>query len=175
MVSVEEPKDIRVSFPPGLVFNPQAVPRCSIAVFSQTHGYGCPPSSQVGTILTSPSHELEQTPLYNLTPLNGRPAEFGFHNQLNFVITGGARTGEGYTLSATSSNLPEFEVTTASITVWGVPADPSHDEQRGEECTWVGDEPPGRAFEEPCPGGGESSGAPRSLSFASRLSARVNP
>jgi hypothetical protein len=158
MVSVEEPKDIRVSFPPGLVFNPQAVPRCSIAVFSQTRGQGCPPSSQVGTILSSPSESLEQTPLYNLTPLNGRPAEFGFYNQLDFVITGGARTGEGYTLSATSSDIPEVEVTTASITVWGVPADPSHDAQRGEKCTWVEGAPP-----EPtpfCNGVHESSGAP---------------
>jgi hypothetical protein len=159
MVSVGEPKDIRVSFPPGLVFNPQAVPRCSIAVFSQTRGYGCPPSSQVGTILTSPSHSLEQTPLYNLTPLNGRPAEFGFYNQLDFVITGGARTGEGYTLSATSSDIPEVEVTSASITIWGVPADPSHDAQRGEECTWVDTVPPANPAECGQPGG-ESSGAP---------------
>ncbi len=158
MVSVEEPKDIRVSFPPGLVFNPQAVPRCPIAVFSQTQGQGCPPSSQVGTILSSPSESLEQTPLYNLTPLNGRPAEFGFYNQLDFVITGGARTGEGYTLSATSSDIPEVEVTSASITIWGVPADPSHDAQRGEKCTWVEGAPP-----EPtpfCNGVHESSGAP---------------
>jgi hypothetical protein len=158
MSSVEEVKDIRVSFPPGVVFNPQASTRCSIAVFSHTQGQGCPPSSQVGTILTSPSESLEQTPLYNLTPLNGRPAEFGFHNQLNFTITGGVNTGEGYTLSATSSNIPEVEITSVSITTWGYPADPSHDPQRGEECTWVDNVPPGPPAD--CNGGGESAGGP---------------
>ncbi len=164
MVSVEEPKDVRVSFPPGMVFNPQAVPRCSIAVFSETQSQGCPPSSQVGTVLANPSGNLEQVPLYNLTPLAGKPAEFGFYNELDFVITGGVRTGEGYTLSATSSDIPEFEVTTASATVWGVPADPSHDAQRGAVCNWITGEPPeppsNALNNESCPGGGESSGAP---------------
>ncbi len=153
--SVEEPKDIRVNLPPGVVFNPQAVTRCSLAVFTQSDGEKCPSSSQVGTILTSPYGNLEQTPLYNLTPLAGRPAEFGFHNQLNFVIAGGVNTGEGYTLSATSSNIPETEITSASITTWGVPADPRHDPQRGQKCSWIIGAPP-----EPgaCYRGGESAG-----------------
>ncbi len=157
--SVEEPKDIRVSFPPGVVFDPQAVSRCPIEVFTESQGHACPPSSQVGTIISSPYGSLEQVPLYNLTPLAGRPAEFGFHNSLSFVIAGGARTGEGYNLSATSSDIPEAEVTSASITVWGEPADPSHDPQRGQVCTWLHNAPP-----EPPHNcqylGGESAGGP---------------
>jgi hypothetical protein len=156
--SVEEVKDIRVDFPPGVVFNPQASTRCSIAVFNQSSGRACPPSSQVGTILTNPSESLEQTPLYNLTPLNGRPAEFGFYNQLNFVITGGVNTDEGYTLSGTTSNIPELEITEVSITTWGYPADPAHDPQRGLECTWLNGSPPDQPFT--CNGGGESAGGP---------------
>ncbi len=154
--SVEEPKDIRVDFPPGMVFDPLASSRCPIAVFRESDGEKCPPSSQVGTILTSPYHSLEQVPLYNLTPLAGRPAEFGFHNQLDFVITGGVNTGEGYTLSATDSNIPEIELTSVSITTWGVPADPSHDPQRGQKCIWIGGGPPGQPSN--CEGGGESAG-----------------
>ncbi len=156
--SVEEPKDIRVDFPPGVVFDPQASSRCSIALFRGSAGEKCPPSSQVGTILTNPFGILEQVPLYNLTPLAGRPAEFGFHNQFDFVITGGVNTGEGYTLSATSSNIPETELTSVSITTWGVPADPRHDPQRGQICTWVTGAPPGPAFNECDHTGGESAG-----------------
>ena len=157
LASVEEVKDIKVSSPPGVVINPQAVTRCPIAVFSQSQGTACPGSSQVGTIITNPSGNLEQVPLYNLTPLAGRPAEFGFYNQLDFVITGGVNTGEGYTLSATTSNIPELEITKASVTFWGYPADPSHDSQRGQQCTWINNEPPGPP-DGACPVGNESAG-----------------
>jgi hypothetical protein len=159
LVSVEEPKDIRVDFPLGVVFNPQASARCSIAVFDQSSGRACPPSSQVGTIISNPYGSFEESPLYNLIPLEGRPAEFGFHNTFDFVITGGVNTGEGYTLSATSSDIPEVEITEVSVTTWGYPADPAHDPQRGLECVWVNPRPP----EAPtmCEGaGGESAGGP---------------
>ncbi len=158
-LSVEEPKDIKVSFPAGVVFNPQAAPRCPVAVFDKTEDghVACPASSQVGTILTNPYGHLRESPVYNLTPLAGRPAEFGFHSSLNFAITGGVNTGEGYTLSAISSDIPEVEITTASITVWGYPADSRHDEQRGQECRWLEKAPPEQGV---CEGGDEAAGGP---------------
>jgi hypothetical protein len=156
---VEEPKDIKVSFPPGMVFDPQAVTQCPIAVFTESEGHACPPSSQVGTVLASPFGHLEQVPLYNLTPLAGRPAEFGFHNFNNIFIDGGARTGEGYNLSATSSDITEAEVISVSITVWGTPADPSHDAQRGQVCTWLGTAPPQAPFNCGDPGGESAGGS----------------
>jgi hypothetical protein len=156
-LSVEEPKDIRVDTPPGVVVNPQATPRCPVAVFVKTEEYHptCPASSQVGTILTNPYGHLRESALYNLTPLAGRPAEFGFHTSLNFVITGGVNTGEGYTLSATTSNIPEVEITSVSVTFWGYPADPSHDSQRGLQCLWLGTAPP---VPGECSGGNKSAG-----------------
>jgi hypothetical protein len=158
LTSVEEPRDVKFSFPPGMVFDPQAVSRCPIAVFDQTQGEGCPASSQVGTIIANPNGILAQAPLYSLVPLEGRPAEFGFHIVFNFVAAGGARTGEGYNLSSTSSDIPEAEVTSISFTVWGDPADPRHDAQRGQKCTWLAGPPPEAPFG--CTGGGESSGVP---------------
>ncbi len=159
---VEEPKDIKVSFPPGMVFNPQATTRCPIAVFDHSEGTACPPSSQVGTIASEVNSAVEEVPLYNLVPLNGRPAQFGFHNSLSFFINGGARTGEGYNLTATSSDIPEAIVTWASITTWGYPADPSHDPQRGLKCVWLNTtRPPEEPFNK-CKegGGGESARGP---------------
>ncbi len=158
--SVEEPKDVKVSFPQGMVFDPQAVSRCPIAVFVHTEGKGCPPSSQVGTAITNPFGSLEQVPLYSLVPLEGKPAEFAFHNSVNVFLFGGARTGEGYNLSTTSTDAPMVELTSVSVTVWGDPADPSHDVQRGQECVWLTPDAPPGPPSTPCNPGGKSSGVP---------------
>jgi hypothetical protein len=159
-IPVEEAKDGKGSFPQGMVFNPQAIPQCSIAVFEQTNGEGCPPSSQVGTVITNPYLSTEQVPLYDVTPLEGRPAEFGFYdNGVAVMLDGGVRTGEGYNLSTLSSEIPQVQITKFSATVWGDPADPSHYVQRGQECVWLTNSPP----EPPdlgCKGGEERSGAP---------------
>jgi hypothetical protein len=157
-VPVEEPKDGKVTFPQGVVFDPQAAPPCSIAVFKQTEGNGCPPSAQVGTVITDPFGDETQVPLYSVTPLEGQPAEFAFHAVETILLSGGIRTGEGYNITTLSSEIPEVEITKFSATVWGDPSDPSHDTQRGQVCRWVGPSPP----EEPttCVGGAETSGAP---------------
>ena len=40
------PSSVKLSLPPGLVGNPNAKPRCSLAAF---RGLGCSPASQVGS------------------------------------------------------------------------------------------------------------------------------
>ena len=55
---VEELKDIVVDLPPGLVGNPLAAPRCSLAAFSATQVSGqmaCPVGSQVGVFSSVPN------------------------------------------------------------------------------------------------------------------------
>jgi hypothetical protein len=155
---VADPKDGKVDFPQGLVINPQAVQRCSIPVFKQTDGEGCPPGTQVGTVLVNPFASLVEVPLYSLTPLEGQPAEFGFHADDTVLITGGVRTGEGYNLTALSSEIPEVSFSRFSATLWGDPSDPSHDPQRGLVCGWVTTVPPATPFT--CRGGGETSSDP---------------
>ncbi len=158
-IPVEDAKDGKVSFPQGMNFNPQAVSQCPIPVFEQTEGRGCPPSSQAGTVIADPYGGLEQVPLYDVTPLEGRPAEFAFRIlDVTIVFTGGVRTGEGYNITVLSSEIPEVEITRFSATVWGDPADPSHDAQRGQECRWTVGEPPAQPSH--CEGGGQSSGSP---------------
>jgi hypothetical protein len=159
VTSVEEPKDIKVSFPPGVVFNPQAVTRCPIAVFDHSEGYGCPPSSQAGTVIADPFAAVKEVSLYNLAPLQGRPAQLGFHiDGFNVFIDGGARTGEGYNLTATGSDITEAETTWVSITTWGYPADPSHDPQRGLECGFLEGPPPHAPSSCGRPGGESADG-----------------
>ena len=159
-IPVEDVKDGKVSYPRGVVFNPQAVSQCPVAVFDKAEEYHptCPASSQVGTVIANPYGHLKQGPLYNLTPLEGQPAEFGFFITIPVLIAGGARTGEGYNLTAFSSDIPEVEISKFSATVWGDPSDPSHDAQRGQECVWVINGPPARPTT--CTPGGQRNGAP---------------
>ncbi len=157
-IPVEEVKDGKVSYPQGVVFNPQAIPQCPIAVFEQTEGKGCPPSSQAGTVIANPFLSLHQVPLYDVTPLEGRPAEFAYYiSGVTTVFTGGVRTGEGYNISAETSEIPQVQITKFSATVWGDPADPRHNAQRGQECLWNHGSPP-----EPgeCKGGEEPNTGP---------------
>jgi uncharacterized repeat protein (TIGR01451 family) len=155
------PKDIAVDLPPGLIVDPQATPTCPVAVFDEspkTFGVvsNCAPSTQVGTALLVEEGKAALFPLYNLMPQQGRPAEFGLvANGVKLVITGSVRTGEDYGLSAISSGIPAASVlSSATITLWGVPADPSHDARRGQECSWIYSE---RPLGEGCSHGGQSS------------------
>src|SRR5450759_1556038 len=136
-VPVEDPKDFKVELPPGLVVNPQATPRCPIAVFNE-RGTHCPASTQVGIVEINQYTNSEIDPVFNVVPLEGRPATLGFGTSFNhnFVISGGVLSGEGYRLTAITSGIPVNGNVGFSITLWGVPADPAHDPQRLLQCIW---------------------------------------
>jgi hypothetical protein len=153
------PRDLAVDLPPGLIVDPQAAPTCPIAVFDEG-GTKCPPSTQVGTVVLVRSGLAQEGPFYSITPQQGHPAEFGVTNSgLNFVVSGSVRTGEDYGLSAINSGIPVAAVLDgATVTLWGDPADPSHDPQRGSQCNWLTVQPP--AGTGSCVGGGQSSGDP---------------
>jgi hypothetical protein len=84
----EETKDVIVDLPPGLVGNPQTVPKCPLYALLQDSGTtGCLPASRVGTVVfeatpgtfrTTEEAAGETTALYNMQPTPGFPAEFGF-------------------------------------------------------------------------------------------------
>ncbi len=157
-----DPKHLTVDLPPGLVANPQAVPQCNLSTF--TGGGVCPADSQVGTVTlvgTTIAATPGTTAIYNLTPQPGVAGELGFFpadSEIPVILTAGVRTGGDYGLRTVSS-IPQVGLTDVSVTLWGVPADPRHDPQRGLECAWV----PGRngaaGSNGTCTGGGAASGA----------------
>jgi hypothetical protein len=127
----EEIKDITVNFPAGLIGNPQAVPLCSNAEFGLNQ---CPVDSQVGTItFGSAFAAIGVVGLYNLVPAPGHAAEFGYHLPLGIgqVFTSGLRTGSDYTQRTVSGSLAMVSLRYLSFTLWGVPASPVHDYERG--------------------------------------------
>lgn len=136
LVPTRDPKDVVVDLPPGLLGDPMALPRCSLA---QVHAGGeCPSSTQVGVyrVRWHGGNEL-LAPIINVTPEAGQSAEFTFENEIkiNPVLTGRlVRTAQGYGFAVVSNEIPEVELVSVEATFWGVPADPSHDAMRGLVC-----------------------------------------
>jgi uncharacterized repeat protein (TIGR01451 family) len=133
-----DPKDIEVDLPPGLLADPLATPRCALAQF--TLGGKCPASTQVGTTEIFLTAGLLIEPVYNLVPEAGQSAEFGIPtgSSFNFILTGhlvqtsGSQSRYGFTV--VSNNLVQKGVNKFKLSLWGVPADPVHDPQRGRKC-----------------------------------------
>ena len=130
-VPVENMKDISVNLPAGLIGDPNATPKCTVAELDVSN---CPVASQIGTLVLHATVTLfpQGTPVYNMVPPAGVAAQFGTNLLLiDAFITVHVRTGGDYGLTAgltnTSTLLPLFGST---LTLWGVPGDPGHDNVR---------------------------------------------
>jgi uncharacterized repeat protein (TIGR01451 family) len=163
------PKDLEVAFPPGLIGNPNAVPRCSQQAFLEQEALNCPLDSQVGTVkpFFYGSFHSAVYPVFDVVPSTGEPAELGFsvagigHIPLFFHLRG---NGE-YGLTASLNDIPESgPLQGAILTLWGVPADGNHDleregtfgqghEQDGEFCKPQGKVEGGVEQQISCPSG----------------------
>ncbi len=167
-------KDVVVKLPPGLVGNPMAYPRCSLARFS-TYPEGaefpnlCPLDSVVG-VVTLTFYEPgtlggtlgTQTfaePIYNLAPDPGEPARFGFAvDTVPTFLDTSVRTGEDYGVTVRVENVPQaIGFLDNTVTFWGVPGDPRHNDARGTNCLSKAE---GQYVSGPCEPGGESLPAP---------------
>jgi hypothetical protein len=160
-----------VVLPVGFAGYPVAVKTCSP---EQLQDVRCPMDAQVGTleIVLGLKEEPESrrfavllVPLFNITPTSTETAVYGFG--VSGFISGYivATLGPDYKVHASFKNVVSGdEIVRQRLTVWGVPADPSHDAQRGSDffCQQTGgseyfvEGPPGN--EEPqyeqCRGGG---------------------
>jgi hypothetical protein len=130
------PKDIQVELPAGVVGNPAATTKCLPAqlVGNANGGESCPVSSQIGmaelhfTIIPGLGVEV---PVYNIAAPAGKPAVFGFVFGVEIFINSGVRTGGDYGLNSTLVDISgALPLEGTKLTLWGVPADPSHDAQR---------------------------------------------
>jgi hypothetical protein len=134
-------KDTIVHLPAGLVGNPQAMPRCPQTSFyllsSKTGRPNCPDNTAVGILAVNvsfgPADQVFQEALYNLVPRAGAPAEFGAQLlSVPIVLTASVRTGGDYGLDISLRDASQgLQVMGATATFWGVPADPAHDDVRG--------------------------------------------
>ncbi len=135
-------KDIRVDLPPGLVGSATAVPPCSQEQFEKVRELAqsitaipsCEDASVIGVagIFLSPSSTV-YVPVYSLVPPVSAPAEFGFSFQgVPVVLIPSLLTSGDYGLQVESNDTSQgIAVFGSAVTIWGVPADPRHDEVRG--------------------------------------------
>jgi len=136
-LAVAAVKDVELSFPPGLVGDPNAVPQCSQHAFLEGQNLNCPVDTQVGTVkpFFYGGFPSAVYPVFNVTPPAGAPAELGFS-----VATVGRVTiflhvrpnehGEDE-IAASLNGIPETgPLQGAILTLWGLPAEASHDLER---------------------------------------------
>jgi hypothetical protein len=127
-------EDVSVELPPGLIGNPNVVLECDTGSFMVMAN--CPIDSQVGVveILLSGGSTKAVEPLYNLSPPHpsDEVARLGFFAGLYPVfIDISLRTASDYGITATVHDASgQAPLVMARTILWGVPADPSHDELR---------------------------------------------
>jgi hypothetical protein len=128
----EEPlKDTIVDLPPGLIGNPQAVPKCTI---DKVVANLCPPVSQVGLLtIISSAKGLENLlfsglPVYNMVAPLGAPARFGIGVFGTFIAVDAKLRSDGdYGVSLASREISEgLAINELKFTFWGIPGDPRH-------------------------------------------------
>jgi hypothetical protein len=125
-----EVRDIIVDLPPGLVGNPQAVPRCSRQLFEGINP-SCPGNTQIGVLRVNiPDVGNAHGPIYNMVPPPGVAGQIGFSVLSNNALENASvRSEEGYGLEVGTFDIP-VELSLVSETIWGVPADPANDAER---------------------------------------------
>jgi uncharacterized repeat protein (TIGR01451 family) len=136
-------KDVLVDPPLGLVGNPQAIPQCTQEQFREQI---CPISSQVGVSRVESAGGATcplcgaigplSTAVYNMVPPPGVPAQFAFAYDIGGVhvltrLDARVHSGGDYGLTVVTSGVSQSTpLLHIPVTLWGVPADPSHDDQR---------------------------------------------
>ena len=140
-------KDLEVELPPGFVGVPEATPRCSGADFATIDKTVSPPlpncsdDSAIGyaeleaSFDPAPPGEVQRgaSAVYNLDPAPGAAAKFGFVVEA-VPVTMEVKLSEDapYRVIAVIRNAPQpLLFYAATLTLWGVPFDSSHDSLRG--------------------------------------------
>jgi hypothetical protein len=149
---IEPVKDIQVDLPPGFIGNPTAAAKCTVPelanmLVATVPAPLCAATAQVGTALIrfsgqgEASNTLGPLPVFNMVPPPDAPARFGF-NAFGTIVVMDARlrSGSDYGVTVSVRNASEgLALIGSTVTLWGVPSDPSHDLERacpGEKNPW---------------------------------------
>jgi hypothetical protein len=135
---------IDVDLPKGLVGNPEAAETCDPIDLAQpgSGGADCPVGAQIGVaeVITANviGPQLFKVGLFNIAHGPELPARFGF-NYAGSVALIDARVRPGdYGISSGSLAISQaLAVQSVKLTLWGVPADPSHDASRSARAVGI--------------------------------------
>jgi hypothetical protein len=144
------PRNLRFTLPAGLVGNATSVARCDFLAFTTQENFvnECSAETVIGaasvTIADGSLGLLHvAVPVFNLVPVTGEPARFGFMaGGVPVTLDPTVQTADGYRITVSSTNTTEaVEFLASTVTFWGDPGDPRHDSARGWNCVYG--EPPG--------------------------------
>jgi hypothetical protein len=136
---VEDAKDVIVDLPPGLVGSVAGVSECTATELANGTGGTnpeplCPSTAQIGILtIRTDLGETAPAPVFNMAPPAGVPARFGINVGGDMILFDSslARSAGTYHLRVSSTDVPQaLAIDGNTITLWGVPSDPSHDSQR---------------------------------------------
>lgn len=149
----EEPKNVIVDLPPGFIGNPNPVPTCPDALFAKVDQFdpasACPASTAIGVAEIAASFEPAKTveelyetnkdtglspmPVYNLDPPPGVASKFGFIViKVPVTVEVKVNPNPPYNVIAEVTNISNLvQAFGSKLTLWGNPADESHDDERG--------------------------------------------
>jgi hypothetical protein len=127
-------KDVIVNLPAGFIGDPLAVPQCPRA---NANDAACPIDSQVGVAEVTLNGGPYTFPVFDVVPSAGEPADFEFTAiDVPVHIATRVRTGADYGVTTVSADVSERQpINAVRLTFWGVPADASHDPERGRYCS----------------------------------------
>ena len=149
-------RDLFISLPPGVIGNPQNLPRCTIAQLGEEPKKNeCPQDAQVGiSEVTLAELGTLVEPIYNMPAPPGTDivARFGLFAGPYPAVINVRVNPLDYSLTAAVEGAPAAaELISAKTTIWGVPAAESHNELRLT---------PAEAANHETPVGGRKSGQP---------------
>ena len=130
------PRNITVKLPPGVVGDPNAVPKCSSDAIRAVPA-SCPPQTQVGVTTITVGGKTAVNPVYNVEPRDGKTAEFVISGaglgdlKSNVPLVATPRTDGDFGIDAMAMQIPSgLALTGQTFTFWGVPWAASHDVYR---------------------------------------------
>lgn len=151
-------RDIEVKLPPGVIGNPQGIPRCTVDQLGDGAGTSaCPFESQVGMSeirALQPHPGVYDEPVYNMAP----PKDTDVVARFGFIAAGWPAfinvkvDPRDYGLIATVEGPPSIAGISGAVTeIWGIPAAAVHDVDRVTpfEAANGGAPPEGRELEAP--------------------------
>ncbi|HEY7456511.1 MAG TPA: hypothetical protein VH703_04470 [Solirubrobacterales bacterium] len=142
------PRNVRVTFPAGLVGTAEPAPPCDLATFLSIDNLvnHCPQESAIGvaavTFVENSAFGFSRLaqPIFNLPPQHGEPARFGFMVAGDpVIIDSSVDPDDEYRITGEVRNVTQVvNFYSSTITLWGTPGDPRHDSARGWDCVYLG-------------------------------------
>lgn len=130
-------RDLAFKLPPGLIGNPQAVPRCTVEDLGNLpEESDCPVASQIGITEIKLGGTLSGTgfqPLYNMVPPDDGQtvARFGFFAARSPAFVNVRVDPNDYSVVSTVEGIASQASLIRAVTaIWAVPANPTHDLDR---------------------------------------------